>query len=269
MRGMPSFESHKTLLAHDAIHGEGRVRFGPRIHWLRSWLVQRSRQWSEFDAVVCGSNPALGALACHSLAREGKTAVWFWPESFDAWDYPLAAGGAHNDLLLAAGLPAMGPRLFEALGEVCAGRVVIARGWTVDYDFPSVDGGLTLYFASHSPSQGSRFGPARKDMERWAKTGFSACPHFKPSLAPRRHGGGPRQQIIGASKAIWVSDRLDGIDRASGDLSPEVDCAIGDPKQDGAPTRLGRARWHAQSPLAFAEESRKDIKIILGSEKAR
>lgn len=251
--GVPPLRTHLALLAHDRSHGEGQARLGPTFHWLRTWLCQRHRQWSGVDAIVCGSNPILGALACAGLAQRGQTVLWLCPNDLDAWDYPLAIAGMHDDLLAAAGLPPMGAALFEALAARCAGRVSTAWGWTAGYVVDgSIAGAKRLAFASQTA--GGRWGEARSLADAWKKTAFASVDAFAPKRLPSRMGPGLRQQVVEHGRAVWVSDALDGMARQGMGQGPS-------PERDDI--RLGRARWHAQTPGEFAAQSRQDMEFAL------
>lgn len=262
--GAPPYSTHRVLLEHDRMHGDGAARCGGRVHWLRTWLVQKTRQWSRHDTIVCGSNPVLGALACAGLVRGGLRPLWLCSNAFDAWDYPLAMAGAHDDLLAGAGLPRMGEPLFDALGARCAGRAQVAWGLGIDYVFEGGgEGGESkrLCFAKTEARREGAWGAARLAAQTMAARGFRGVAPFVLERAPARHGGGPRAPILESPRVVWTSDRMDGVSRleAWGRKAPGE--AGGQAK--GGDARLGRARWHAQEPLDFAEQSREDLRLAL------
>lgn len=258
----PSFAEHLVLMEHDRAHGEAEPKLGARGHWLRTWLFQRCRQWNEADTVVCGANPVLGALASAAIARAGGQVIWAREARFDAWDYPLAVGGEHDDLLREAGLPPMGPQLFAKLAEESAGRIVVARGWSVSYVFEAPPASVKIGFASPEvENSAGNMGAARRVVEGWAHDAFASAPRLAVSTKPQRHGGAARQQLFCADRFVWTSDRLDGQKRQQ----------LSEPQDAGRPweERLGRARWHTQAPLAFAVRSREDIQLALAMRKTR
>ena len=244
----PSLAEHRALLAHDARHGEPAPRLGARFHWARSWLWQKTRQWERCDALVCGANPILGALASAALASQGHRVLWAWSDAEDAWDYPLTVGGQADDLFLAAGLPRMGQGWFDALAQASRGRVKLARGWDLAY---ACDQGQTkLGFLAPSPAR--KWGPAREQATRWAGRAFEQWATLQVKARPARHGGAAREPIVGHARRIHVSDALDGVARAQG-------------REEGARAdRLGRARWHAQTTWDFKDRSREDLSLALG-----
>lgn len=260
MLGLPPYSTHLVLLEHDRLHGHGAANWGSRVHWLRTWLIQRTRQWSSHDVIVCGSNPVLGALACAGLARSGKQPLWLCSNGFDAWDYPLAMAGAHDDLFEQAGLPAMGTRFFEALGEYCSERVKVAWGFGIKYEFERA-GRARLCFAQAEPARSENWGEARLAAQTMAGRGFKGVAQLSTGMAPARHGGKQRLPVLGCRQVVWTSDRMDGVARLEPGGAKAHPPRIGLVEQRDV--RLGRARWHAQAPLDFAEQSREDLRLVL------
>lgn len=260
--GVAPFKTHQALLEHDRSHGEGVAHLGERFHWLRSWLYKRDRQWSQADWLVCGANPVLGALSAAGLARAGQSVLWICSDGFDAWDYPLTMRGAHDDLLREAGLHAMGPGLFAELASQCHGRLTRAWGWQVDYVFNSGRlAGSALAFASPS-QEGAELGAARGLARKNMIEAFGAVKAWEPKADPKAPQGRLRQQIIEHRRAVWTSDELDGVERNQ-ERAPLEALGAGAGADGSGALRLGRARWHAQTPLEFAANSREDIKLAL------
>jgi hypothetical protein len=263
MRGLPPYSTHLALLEHDRLHGQGLVRWGPRIHWLRTWLVQRTREWSSHQVIVCGSNPLLGALACAGLVRCGARPLWLCSNALDAWDYPLAMAGAHDDLFAKVGLPPMGPDLFKKLGSICEGKAKVGWGWGIDYEFSS-QGKPRLCFARAEHLTGSDLGAARLAAQTMAARAFENVAVFKAGISPHRHGGKARVQVVQCARCVWTSDQKDGLVRIEpGSTAPEKAQKAQFEQNVLEDIRLGRSRWHTQTPLAFAEQSREDIKRVL------
>lgn len=258
MLGLPSLRAHKALMEHDRAHGEPPAKLGAHFHWLRSWLSQRSRQWHSVDWIICGANPILGALACAAAARRGKTCLWLSSDEPDAWDYPLAMAGAHDDLLAAAGLPGMGPALFKALARECAGKARWGWGWRAQYCAKSAGDKEMAFLA---PAQGERRGEARELAKAFARDAFAAAPTLVAKAMPSRVGKGPRGQIVEHSCSLWTSDRLDGKPRQQ--WAPEAEPGAAAAMAEERDMRVGRARWHAQEPIKFALESRRDVEMLL------
>jgi hypothetical protein len=251
MKFAPSLRVHKALLDHDQRHGDPRPRLGVVFHWGRSWLWQKTRQWEGFDAIVCGANPILGALAAAGLAKQGQRVLWAWSDEKDDWDYPLALAGESDGAFQAAGLPPMGLAWFRELARVSDGQVTMARGWSVAYASPGADAASHLAFLEPKPAR--RWGASREQASRWAAQAFESAPRLVVRAKPARHGGGPRQPVAGHARLIRVSDALDGAPRAQG--SALGGHALAD--------RLGRARWHSQTPWDFLERSREDLALAL------
>lgn len=260
----PTFAEHLTLMEHDRQHGSRAPRLGARAQWIRMWWVQRFRQWTGSDAIVCGSNPVLGALACARLAGSGLSVTWILESGPDAWDYPLTVAGQHDDLTREARLPPMGPGLFAELAKRCGGRALFAPGWSVDYSFEG-RGGPRICFASREDSQESAaWGEARSLAESWAREAFGSLGAHRALSRPERKGGGPRQQLFAAPFVAWTSDRPDGRPRQHRGFSTDP----GQPAP-GSEARMGRALWHAQEPVEFAARSRDDVRLALALDLAQ
>lgn len=253
--GIPSLAAHKALMAHDQAHGEPPAKLGAHFHWLRSWVVQRGRQWHSVDWLICGGNPLLGALAAAAAARRGRTALWLGSDAFDAWDYPLAMGGAHDDLLEKAGLPGAGAGLFKTLAKECEGKLALGWGWTAEYCAPSGEAGKSLSFLTQAGSRPQ--GGARELAKALARDAFSEVPALRAKKLPRRIGKGLRAQVVEHSCAVWISDRQDGAAREQwGERR-------GSALEEGQEMRVGRARWHSQNAEQFALQSRMDVELLL------
>lgn len=249
---MPPFPTHMALLEHDMSHGGSLPLLGARAHWVRSWLFQKHRQFARFDCIVHGSNPILGSLAVLACAREKKHTLWLLDSEFDAWDYPLAMNGDHDDVIKSAGLPPMGHAMFEAIAAECDGWVTRAWDWKLSYVHASKwIGSRKLFFAKESTQ--NALGAARSSAQAMAMRSFARSPAWEPLLVPARNGGGLRQQIFEADTLIGTSEMLDG--------GPVNGLAMGG---DGH-VKLGRGRWHSQAPLVFAQQSRQDIKLALNT----
>lgn len=258
---MPSFTEHLSVIDHDKKHGQARAPLGLRAHWLKMWWIQKTRQWTSVDAVVCGSNPILGAIACAGLARSGKTVAWLSTGGFDAWDYPLAISGQHDDLMIAAGLPPMGSKWFIALSKLSEGRVWRAKGLDVSYVFQSErKGSFKIAFAVPRAPEELPLGKSRQTAEKWMEQAFMHAPQHIFKQRPMRLGGGDRQQLFATTLVVWVSDRLDGAYREQGlGAGPKQAFSVAKCGE----MRLGRSRWHTQVAIDFAAQSRHDIKLAL------
>lgn len=255
----PSFRENLAIVEHDALHGQRRPPLGSRARWLRMWWIKNCRQWTRVDALVCGSNPILGAMACAGMAKAGKSVLWLSGGGFDAWDYPLALSGQHDDLMLAAGLPPMGRAWFVAMASLCSGRVTRAPGWEMQYVFQSAraEADPIGFAARAARGPGAKaLGASRTQAQEWMEQAFAGGALHEPKLAPARHGGAERQQLFSAKTIVWVADQPDGVAR-------EMSLDAG--RVAGSEIRLGRARWHAQVPLEFAAQSRLDLKLALAA----
>jgi len=247
---MPPFSTHLALLEHDLVHGGSSPLLGARVHWVRNWLLQKNRQFGRFDCIVHGSNPILGALSVYACAQAKKHTLWLLDSEFDAWDYPLAMSGDHDDLMEGAGLPPMGASFFDAIANASKGWVTCVWDWKLSYVHSSKSiGQRKLFFAKESTY--NTLGEAREAAQKMALRSFGSFPFWEPLRITPRTGGGFRQQIFEADVLIGTSEMLDG-----GVINGEVNTGQGD-------VRLGRGRWHSQVVLEFAQQSRKDIKLAL------
>lgn len=248
--GLPRFEDHVELMEHDRRQGGRAPRLGARFHWIRTWLVQRQRQWWAAEALVAGSNPWLGALVAAGLARSGVKTLWVYSEEPDAWDCALARKGMHAEALARAGLPAGGRALFEELARQCEGRLTMAWDQRVGYA-----NGRVAFLA---PAMARRAPSAQQEISGWLREAFRDLPRARALPKSQRLGGGERDGVVFFERAAWVSDRLDGAKRES--LQSHCEAA-GDEREQ----RWGSAEWSTGNAAVFAQRSLADTERALKS----
>lgn len=246
--GLPRFEEHLELLAHDRRQGGREPLLGERFHWARAWVAQRQRQWWGPEALVIGANPWLGAIRAAGLARSGKQTLWVYGEWPDAWDCALARKGLHAGELERAGLPGGGRALFEALAGECGGRLTMAWDRRVGY----MSGRVA--FVERAPAR--RVPSAQGEIAGWLREAFRELPRVEALPKSRRWGGGERDGVVFFETAALVSDMLDGAARDE----RESHCEASSTREL---ERWGSAAWSTGNAAVFAEKSRQDTRMAL------
>ena len=252
----PTIRMHKALIRHELRHGGRYPVIGVHLQWLRVWMLQRCKQWSGFDVAISGSNPILGALCAAWHAKQGRSVVWLKNSQFDAWDYPLCINGSNDDLLAFAGLPPMGERFFAEMAKICGNSLTICANSEAVF-FEHIDSGYWMIARTNCPS--GEFGDARRSVESWFWQAFSRANTLEVKSKPKRFGGGDRELVVTSNKLVLVSEILDGVERIT---MPNQKMNPMD-QNTAKELRVGRARWHAQTPLEFGALSREDMRLAL------
>ena len=246
---------HKALIKHEIAHGGNVPLLWPYAHWMKIWLIQKCRQWADFDIAISGSNPLLGSLLAASYVQQGLKVIWFKSNKFDAWDYPLCMNGSNDDLFISQGLPRMGCELFDKLALICSGKLLLLNDSEIKY-FEDFNKGFLTFINTDCDS--SSTGEARKKMESLFIKSFNQVEHFHLKKKPKRFGNGNRELFIGTKKLALISEILDGTERVH-----SVHFKKKEAQESPQIFRLGRAKWYTQVPLDFASLSRDDIREAL------
>lgn len=219
---------------------------GARFHWLRHWLIGKSRVGVECDALVWGANPILGALAAASLARAGKTVLLAPSREKDPWDYAITLRGVHDDLFKEAGLPKMSMDWFTEMARHGNGRLAMLWGYRPIFH---KEGFCLLRPEIAEESIGSQ-----RKLSEMLKSAFRNLKKIEPGM--ERHAEGKKEVVVFAKEMILVSDLKDGAEHEQREFCCEMISRKGE-------VRMGSGQWASGNALTFAEKSRRDIEAAL------